>query len=77
MLLDLTLPGTDGWKLWEQLEATRADRPLRVILFSASLSAPSRAAAAARGVSAILAKPVSGEALRAAVRRALAEVGRP
>src|SRR5690606_25863111 len=65
-LLDLDLPGIDGFALARQLRATGFDAPLLAVTARADPDAEPQAAAA--GFDAFLRKPVTGEILATAVR---------
>ena len=65
-LLDIRLPGIDGWKVLEQLRTDPATRSLPVIV-ATILDEKSRGLAA--GASEYLIKPVGREDLLAALRR--------
>lgn len=71
IVLDLTLPGLDGWAVWRAVMALAGARPPRVIVLSGDLSPAEQAEAAARGVWAVLRKPASRAQLADVVRRAL------
>jgi CheY-like chemotaxis protein len=68
VLLDIRLPGIDGWAVLEALKADAATRDIPVVIVSV---VDERARGAAMGAAAYLVKPVS----RDAVFKALADVG--
>jgi two-component system, OmpR family, KDP operon response regulator KdpE len=76
MVLDLRLPGLDGWQVLESLRATPETARLPVLVLTASAGPTDQERALAAGVVDYLVKPVSADALLAAVERAL-DGGRP
>lgn len=70
LLLDLDLPGVDGWQLLDMLRAQGSRLP--VVVFTARGDPDLAARAAAAGAAGVLHKPASGEQLLAAVRAARA-----
>lgn len=68
VLLDLDLPGVDGWQLLAMLRAQGSPVPVVVVTARRDLDLAARAAAA--GAAGVLHKPASGEQLLAAVRAA-------
>lgn len=58
VLLDLQLPGADGFQLLAGLRTTKGDRPLRVVALSASSSAADRERIRAAGFDGAIAKPI-------------------
>ncbi|HEY7064424.1 MAG TPA: response regulator [Chloroflexota bacterium] len=71
VLLDLRLPQMDGWQVLETLRAEPATAALPVLVLTASAGPQDKDRALAAGVSDYLVKPVSADALLAAVERAL------
>lgn len=69
LVTDVRMPGLDGLELQRRLRARAYDIP--VIFLSASTSEATRERALSEGAAAWLSKPVSDDALLAAVRRAL------
>jgi CheY-like chemotaxis protein len=67
VLLDLRLPGRDGWEVMSQLRARGRLDGLRVVVFSAQIEPRDYARAAQEGAAGYLAKPFSEAALLAAV----------
>jgi CheY-like chemotaxis protein len=67
VLLDLRLPGLDGWEVMSQLRATRRLDGLRVVIFSAEIDPRDYARAESEGATGYLSKPFSEEDLLAAV----------
>lgn len=68
MLLDLTLPGLDGWQVLDRARLDARTANLPVIVVSANAGAGERARAAHQGVRAFVAKPYDVEALVARVQ---------
>jgi DNA-binding response OmpR family regulator len=73
MLLDLAMPRMDGMRTIEALQALHGQLKPRIIVLTAWGSPPVIMKSIAMGVSIFLEKPLAPEALRDAVRRALAE----
>jgi CheY-like chemotaxis protein len=73
VVLDLRLPELDGWQVLETLRAEPRTAGLPVLVLTASAGPADKDRALAAGVSDYLVKPVSADALLAAVERALAE----
>ena len=71
VLLDLRLPGRDGWSLLEDMKADPELHSIPVIVFSASAAAPQRQRALKMGAVDYLTKPVSAAKLSKAVTRIL------
>jgi DNA-binding response OmpR family regulator len=71
MVLDLRLPELDGWQVLESLRAMPETAALPVLMLTASAGPSDRDRALAAGVTDYLVKPVSADALLAAVERAL------
>jgi CheY-like chemotaxis protein len=67
VLLDLRLPGRDGWEVMSQLRMTGRIKGLRVVVFSAQIEPRDYARAQAEGASGFLAKPFDEDDLLAAV----------
>jgi DNA-binding response OmpR family regulator len=65
VLLDIRLPGIDGWAVLQALKAEEATRNIPVIVVSI---VDERARGAALGAAAYLVKPVSRDALLGALR---------
>lgn len=65
VLLDLGLPDSDGWAVWDRLAEVAAGRPLRVVLLSGDLGAAVDAEARARGGLGVLRKPIRPDQLAA------------
>jgi CheY-like chemotaxis protein len=72
MVLDLRLPQLDGWQVLQTLRGVPETARLPVLVLTASAGPADQERALATGVSDYLVKPVSADALLAAVERALA-----
>ncbi len=71
VLLDLRLPGIDGWAVLEQLKTELELSSIPVIVFTASVAASQRDRALAAGATHYIVKPLSAASLRTAIARAL------
>ena len=71
VLLDLRLPGRDGWSVLQEIKSKPELSPIAVIVFSASAGAPHRRKALNMGAVEYLVKPLSAAVLREAVARVL------
>jgi DNA-binding response OmpR family regulator len=71
MVLDLRLPELDGWHVLQTLRAAPETARLPVLVLTASAGPADKDRALAAGVADYLVKPVSADALLAAVERAL------
>jgi DNA-binding response OmpR family regulator len=71
VLLDLGLPGGDGFRVIERLRAIAAFGSLPIVVLSAREPAVNEERALAAGAAAFLQKPADNDALLAAIRRAL------
>lgn len=72
MLLDIRLPGIDGWEVLERARADHALRGLKIVMMSAHSSPGTKARAAELGCDAYLTKPFSLAELTDIVDGALA-----
>jgi CheY-like chemotaxis protein len=70
ILLDLQLPGMDGWGLLSDLRERGCLNRTSVVLFSAHVNPGELRRAGAEGAAGYLTKPFSSEALLASVREA-------
>ena len=70
-MLDLKLPGVDGWLVLGQLKNDLELLSVPVIVFTASAAASQREKALKMGATDYLVKPVSAITLRETVARAL------
>lgn len=73
VLLDLRLPGRDGWSVLEQLKSNPELSSIPIVVFTASAAASQRNRALAAGASDYLVKPLSANRLRKAIISALPE----
>lgn len=71
VLLDLKLPGDDGWAVLKQLKKEPELSLIPVIVFTASVAEPQRNRALAMGAADYLVKPLSAASLRKSVARVL------
>jgi two-component system, OmpR family, response regulator len=67
VLLDLRLPGRNGWEVMAELQASGRLSELRVVVFSAQLDPRDCARAVREGAAGYLAKPFNEDDLLAAV----------
>ncbi len=58
VMLDIRLPDMRGWEVWDQLEAIRNGRPLKVIALSATIMQDELDQIKSRQPAAVLQKPV-------------------
>src|SRR5262245_31722441 len=72
ILMDLELPGVDGWEATRRLKANPDTRDIPVIALSAHALAGSREKALAAGCDEFDTKPVEFDRLMATLRRVLA-----
>ena len=78
VVMDLALPGVDGFALMRELRANPATRGVPVLVVSASVRAEDRASALVAGCSAFLPKPVDPETIVRDLNRLLGvERGEP
>ena len=73
ILMDLEMPGVDGWEATRRLKADPQTRDIPIIAHSAHALAGSREKALAAGCDEFDTKPVEFERLVATVRRLLAD----
>jgi len=71
VLLDLRLPGRDGWAMLEQMKGEPELSKIPVIVFTASAGVPQRERALSMGAADYLVKPMSSARLRKAVASVL------
>ena len=69
VLIDLQMPGLDGFETTRLIRSKLEGRPLPIIAVTANAGAVTRAAAAAAGTDDFLAKPVRQDELRACLER--------
>lgn len=71
LLLDLKLPGRDGWSILEEMRNTPKLSTVPVVIFTASAGLSYRDRALKLGVADYLVKPLSAEVLKKSVTRIL------
>jgi adenylate cyclase len=71
VLLDLRLPGRDGWVVLAELKSEPALSAIPVIVFTASAGAPQRDRALSMGAVDYLVKPLSAASLKQSVAHIL------
>ena len=71
VLLDLRLPGDDGWAVLEQIKSEPELSAIPVIVFTASAGIREREKALGMGAADYLVKPLSAASLKEAVARIL------
>jgi len=76
ILLDLRLPGHDGWVVLTELKNDPALSTIPVVVFTASAEAAQRERALSMGAADYLVKPLSAASLRESVSRILHTGGR-
>ncbi len=75
VLLDLRLPGRDGWMVLEQIKSEPRLSAIPVIVFTASAGVSARKRALSMGAAGYLVKPVSAARLKNSVIRVLCRQG--
>ena len=76
VLLDLKLPGRDGWSVLEELKNDPVLSSIPVLVFSAFAGVPQQEKALGMGAAGYLVKPVSTAHLKKAITRTLGQRGR-
>jgi CheY-like chemotaxis protein len=71
MVVDIQLPGMDGWELTRRLKANFATRDIPIIVVTAFGSVADRARALAAGCAEFVEKPISSTDLPQIIRRHL------
>jgi CheY-like chemotaxis protein len=71
MVVDIQLPGMDGWELTRRLKANFATRDIPIIVVTAFGSVADRAYALAAGCAEFVEKPISSTELPGIIRRHL------
>jgi len=71
VVLDLGLPGIDGWEVARQLKADDATKHISLIAFTAHHMPQEQASALRAGCDLFLSKPCSGERLLEEIRKVL------
>lgn len=69
VLIDLSMPGIDGYEVARQLRRCCAGEPLRLIAMTGWEQQEHRSKAQAAGFDQYLTKPMSGQSLKAAIAR--------
>jgi len=69
LLLDIQMPGRDGFALLEEARRTKGDRPLKVVALSAGAAPDERERIVAAGFDGFLPKPIDVRGVAAAVAR--------
>ena len=72
VILDLRLPGCDGWAILSEMKSEPSLSRIPVIVLTASAAMPQREKALSMGAADYLVKPLSAGSLREAVARILA-----
>ena len=76
VLLDLRLPGRDGWAVLSQMKGDPKLSSIPVVVFTASAGAPQRSRALAAGAADYVVKPLSAAGLKKSISRILRQKGR-
>ena len=76
VLLDLRLPGRDGWSVLEELKNDPVLSLIPVLVFTASAEVPQGEKALGMGAAGYLVKPISTAHLKRAITRKLGRKGR-
>jgi len=71
VLLDLRLPGRDGWAVLSQMKSDPELSSIPVVVFTASAGVPQQSRALAEGAADYLVKPLSATSLRKSIARIL------
>jgi len=71
VLLDLRLPGRDGWAVLSQMKSDPELSSIPVVVFTASAGVPQQSRALAGGAADYLVKPLSATSLRKSIARIL------
>jgi two-component system cell cycle response regulator DivK len=77
ILMDLSIPGIDGWECTRRLKASERSRAVPIIALTAHAMRGDEERARAAGCDGYLSKPVSPKKVVEEVRRFLADVGKP
>ena len=67
VLLDIMMPGMDGWQVLEKLKQSEATRRIPVLIFTAREYSNGKALALEKGAMDFIAKPFEPEELRAII----------
>jgi adenylate cyclase len=71
VLLDLRLPGRDGWAVLSQMKSDPELSSIPVVVFTASAGVPQQSRALTGGAADYLVKPLSATSLRESIARIL------
>lgn len=74
LLLDVRMPGIDGWEVLRRLRADPAGPRVPVVVFTADLGVRSEAPAQLADTDVLITKPFQADDLLAAVRAAVANI---
>ncbi len=72
ILMDLSLPGVDGWEAARRLKADRETREIPIVALSGHVTTRNGSAGAPAEFAAVVTKPFTPDTLLAAIRAALA-----
>ena len=75
ILLDVTMPGMDGWEVLRLLKSDEATAPVPVVMFSVRYEIRDKVHAMQQGAYDYITKPFSTEDLLVRVERILADAG--
>jgi two-component system, cell cycle response regulator DivK len=77
VLMDISIPGIDGWEATRVLREDPATRAMPIVALTAHALADDRERAAKAGFTSYLAKPIEPNAVVAEVRRLIGPAGTP
>ena len=77
VLMDISIPGIDGWEATRVLREDAATRAIPIVALTAHALADDRERAAKAGFTSYLAKPIEPNAVVAEVRRLIGPAGTP
>jgi len=77
ILMDISIPGIDGWEATRVLRQDAATRDLPIVALTAHALADDRERASKAGFTSYLAKPIEPNAVVAEVRRLIGGAGEP
>jgi two-component system cell cycle response regulator DivK len=77
VLMDISIPGIDGWEATRVLREDPATRAIPIVALTAHALADDRERAAKAGFTSYLAKPIEPNAVVAEVRRLIGPAGTP
>ncbi|HZF12558.1 MAG TPA: response regulator [Thermoanaerobaculia bacterium] len=73
ILMDLSLPGIDGWEATRRLKSNERTRPIPIVALTAHALRSAHDQAVEAGCDAVITKPVLPKELEAQIRRILAD----